>query len=71
MTEAVLTGTTADKVKAAALVAVPGATVQRVENDAEGAMYEAHVVKADGTKATVKFDANFGVTGIETGHRGR
>lgn len=71
VTEALLTGTTADKVKAAALVAVPGATVQRVENDAEGAVYEAHVVKADGTKATVKFDANFVVTGIETGHGGR
>ena len=65
--EALLTGTTADKARAAALAAVPGGTVQRVENDAEGAPYEAHMVKSDGTPVTVKMDANFKVTGIETG----
>jgi peptidase YpeB-like protein len=65
--EKLLTGTTADKAKAAALAAVPGATVERVENDAEGAVYEAHMVKSDGTHVTVKMDANFKVTGIETG----
>jgi hypothetical protein len=65
--EKLLTGTTADKARAAALAAVPGATIERVENDAEGAVYEAHMVKSDGTHVTVKMDANFKVTGIETG----
>ena len=69
--EKLLTGTTADKAKAAALAAVPGGTIERVENDAEGAVYEAHVVKSDGTHVTVKMDANFKVTGIETGPAGR
>ena len=67
ITEALLTGDTADKVRAAALAAVPGGTVQRVENDAEGSPYEAHMTKADGTEVTVKVDANFTVTSIETG----
>src|SRR5262249_33944679 len=65
--EKLLTGTTADKARAAALAAVPGATIERVETDAEGAVYEAHMVKSDGTPVTVKMDANFKVTGIETG----
>jgi hypothetical protein len=65
--ERLLTGTTADKARAAALAAVPGATIQRVENDAEGAVYEAHMVKSDGSLVTVKMDANFKVTGVETG----
>jgi uncharacterized membrane protein YkoI len=70
ITETLLTGATADSVKAAALAAVPGGTIQRVETDAEGATYEAHMVKADGTAVTVKFDASFKVTGIETGGPG-
>jgi hypothetical protein len=49
------------------MVAVPGATVDRVETDADGAAYEAHVTKSDGTKATVKFDQDFNVTGVEDG----
>lgn len=65
--EKLLTGTTAEKARAAALAAVPGATIQRVENDAEGAVYEAHMVKSDGSLVTVKMDANFKVTGIESG----
>jgi uncharacterized membrane protein YkoI len=65
--EKLLTGTAAAKAKAAALAAVPGGTVQRVENDAEGATYEAHMVKSDGSHVTVKMDANFKVTGIEAG----
>lgn len=65
--EKLLTGTTADKARAAALAAVPGATIERVENDAEGAVYEAHMVNSDGTHVTVKMDANFKVTGIERG----
>jgi hypothetical protein len=68
--ETLLTGTNADKAKAAALKALPGATIERLETDAEGAVYEAHVTKADGTRATVKFDKDFNVTGIETGGGG-
>jgi uncharacterized membrane protein YkoI len=58
----------AAKLKAAALKAVPGGTVYRVETDADGATYEAHMTKADGTEVTVKFDASFKVTGTEAGH---
>jgi hypothetical protein len=67
VTEKLLTGTTADKARAAAQAAVPGATIERVETDAEGAVYEAHMVKSDGSHVTVKMDANFKVTGIENG----
>jgi uncharacterized membrane protein YkoI len=69
-TETLLTGDTATKAKAAADAAVSGGTVLRVETDAEGATYEAHVQKSDGTQVTVKMDANFKVTGTETGHGG-
>lgn len=68
ITEKVLTGSDATKAKAAALEAVPGGTVERVETDAEGATYEAHVTKADGSEVTVKFDAAFKVTETVTGH---
>jgi predicted phage tail protein len=70
VTEVLLTGDIAAKVKAAALAANPGATIERVENDAEGATYEAHIVKVDGTSATVKLDAAFKVTATETGGPG-
>jgi hypothetical protein len=60
-------GTDADKATAAASAAVPGATVDRVETDADGAVYEAHLTKSDGTKVTVKFDEDFTVTGVEDG----
>jgi hypothetical protein len=69
VTETLLTGDTASKVTAAAQEAVPGATIDRVETDAEGAAYEAHVTKADGTKATVKVNEDFSVAGVETGMR--
>jgi hypothetical protein len=65
--EKVLTGTDAEKAKAAALKAVPGATIDRVETDADGAVYEAHLTKSDGSKATVKFDKDFNVTAVEAG----
>jgi hypothetical protein len=65
--EVLLTGDTADKVRAAAQAAVPGGTVQRVETDAEGSPYEAHMVKSDGSPVTVKVDSNFKVTNIENG----
>jgi uncharacterized membrane protein YkoI len=68
--ETALTGTTAAKVRAAALAKVPGATVERLEKDADGAVYEAHLTKADGTHVTVKLDAGFAVTAVETGGPG-
>jgi hypothetical protein len=65
--ETLLTGTTADKVKAAALAAVPGGTVIRVETDSDGSPYEAHVTESDGGVVTVKVDENFDVTSTESG----
>ena len=41
----------------------------RVENDAEGATYEAHVQKSDGSQVTVKMDASYKVTSTEDGPR--
>jgi uncharacterized membrane protein YkoI len=32
-----------------------------METDADGATYEAHITKADGSRATVLLDANFAV----------
>ena len=58
---------TAAKLRAAALKAVPGGTVYRVETDAGDAVYEAHVQKSDGTLVTVKFDKNLKVTDVENG----
>jgi hypothetical protein len=68
--ETLLTGTTAEKVKSAALAAVPGATAIRVETDSAGSPYEAHLTKADGTQVTVKVDSNFTVTATENGFGG-
>ena len=65
--ETLLTGSTAVKVKQAALAAVPGATVIRVETDSAGAAYEAHLTKADGTQVTAKLNSAFKVTGMESG----
>jgi hypothetical protein len=65
--ERLLTGSTASKVRAAALAAVRGGTIIRVETDSEGSPYEAHVRKADGSIVTVKVDASFQVRGTETG----
>jgi hypothetical protein len=66
--ETLLTGTTASKVEAAAVAKLgSGATVVRVETDADGnAMYEVHVTKADGTPATVYVDKGFAVVSVET-----
>ncbi|WP_322747554.1 MULTISPECIES: hypothetical protein [unclassified Frankia] len=62
-----LTGTDAEKARAAALQAVPGGTVYRVETDAGDAEYEAHMKKADGSLVTVKLDKNFTVIKVEDG----
>ena len=65
--ETLLTGDTAAKVKAAALKAVPGGTVIRVETDSAGSPYEAHVRKSDGSYVTVKVDSSFNVTSTQSG----
>ncbi|MDQ8044455.1 MAG: hypothetical protein AAGC46_11350 [Solirubrobacteraceae bacterium] len=64
-TETLLTGDTAAKVKAAALAAVPGGTIERVETDADSSNpYEAHVTKSDGSEVQVSVDANFKVVSV-------
>lgn len=74
--ETPLTGTLADQVTAAALEAVPGGTVLRVETDADGAAYEAHVQTAEGTEVVVTFDEDLQVIEVlehqgHPGHHGR
>ncbi len=64
MNETPLTGADAEKATAAALAAVPGGTVLRVETDSDGT-YEAHVTKSDGTEVEVKMDKDFNVTSVE------
>jgi hypothetical protein len=65
--ETLLTGDTATKVREVALAKVPGATIVRVETDADGhAAYEAHMTKADGTPVTVYVDQQFNVVSVET-----
>ena len=66
ISEAELTGTEASSVTAAVLAAYPDATIDRMETDAEGAAFEAHITMADGSDATVKLDASFAVTATET-----
>ena len=67
--ETLLTGTVADKVTAAAKAKEPGATIERVETDAEG-VYEAHMVRADGTHIIVQIGKDFAVTAVQTGGPG-
>lgn len=68
------------KVKAAALAKYPGATILRIETDAQhGSPFEAHVQKADGTEVEVLVNKSFEVTdsidhgagGPGGGHHGR
>jgi hypothetical protein len=65
--EKAVTGANLATLKAAALKSVPGGSVYRVETDADGASYEAHMTKADGTHVTVKFGKNLTVTAVEQG----
>ena len=58
---------TAATLRAAALKAVPGGTVYRIETDAGDGAYEVHMKKADGSLVTVKFDKNLKVTKVESG----
>jgi hypothetical protein len=59
-----LSGDLATKVTATAEAAVPGGTVDRVETDAQGATYEAHMTDANGNHVTVTFDDSLGVVQI-------
>ena len=68
--ETLLTDGTAEKVKAAALKKVPGASVIRVETDAEGSPYEAHLRKSDGSEVTAKVNKQFEVTAVQQGFGG-
>ena len=68
--ETLLTGSAAATAKQAALAAVPGATVIRVETDSSGAAYEAHLTKADGSFVTVKMNGSFKVTDTVSGFGG-
>jgi len=62
-----LTGDTADKVEAAALKKVPGATVLRVQSGGHGgSAYHAHVRKSDGTEVVVLVNKDFEATSVET-----
>jgi len=55
-------------VTALAKAKVPGGTVIRVDTDADGnAAYEAHMVKADGTPATVYVNKAFDVVSVQSG----
>ena len=65
-TEEVLTGDAATKVEAAVRAAQPDATIERMETDADGATYEAHITLADGSHVTVELDGSFAITGTQT-----
>lgn len=62
-----LSASKAATLKAAALKAVPGGAVDRVESDAGDGVYEAHMTKANGSRVTVKFDKNLKVIKVEAG----
>ena len=69
--ETPLAGDALAKVTAVAKDAVPGATIVRVETDADGnATYEAHVIKSDGTLATVYVDDSFALVSVQAGGPG-
>lgn len=67
--EHLLTGTTATRVRAAALAKFRGATIQRVETDSDG-VYEAHIVTAAGQRPIVSVGSDFTVTGTSEGPGG-
>jgi uncharacterized membrane protein YkoI len=63
--ETPVTGSTAAKIKAAALAAVPG-TVTKTEQRTDGT-YEAEITKSDGSQVHVSLDKNFVVTSTNSG----
>jgi uncharacterized membrane protein YkoI len=73
--QTLLTGADLASATAAALAAQPGATVVRAEQGGpQGAAFEVHLKKADGSPVTVLLNSSFSVIGTETGfgpHGGR
>jgi hypothetical protein len=67
--ETLLTGDTKTKVTAAAKAKEPKATIERVETDSDG-VYEAHMVRADGTHIIVQVGKDFTVTHVIVGGPG-
>ena len=66
--ETLLTGNVEAQVRKAALAEVSGATIERVETDADGnAAYEAHMVKSDGSRVTVYVNKSFDVVSVSSG----
>ena len=65
--EKLVTGADLTRLKTAALKAVPGGTIIRVETDSGDATYEAHMTKADGSLVTVKFGKDLSVSAVEDG----
>ena len=65
--EEAVTGADEAALRKAALEAVPGGTVYRIETDAGDGAYEAHMEKADGTEVTVKFDKDLKVIEVQDG----
>ena len=60
-------GTAAQRARAAALAAVPGASVREIEHETEaaGAVYHVELIQRDGTKMEVDLDANFHPVKVE------
>ena len=69
MKEELPTGDKAENVTKAVEAELPGATIDRMETNADGSAYEAHVTDADGKHVTVKLDKDFKVTGTEEAPR--
>lgn len=67
--ETLLTGDVAAKVTAAAKAKEPTATIERVETDSDG-VYEAHMVRTDGTHIIVQIDKSYAVTNVQVGGAG-
>jgi hypothetical protein len=67
--ETLLTGDVAAKVTAAAKAKEPTATIERVETDSDG-VYEAHMVRTDGTHIIVQVDKGYAVTAVQEGGAG-
>ena len=67
--ETLLAGDVAAKVSAAAKAKEPAATIERVETDSDG-VYEAHMVRTDGTHIIVQIDKSYAVTAVQEGGAG-
>ena len=67
--ETLLTGDVAARVTAAAKAKEPTATIERVETDSDG-VYEAHMVRTDGTHIIVQVDKTYAVTAVQEGGAG-